>query len=120
MSTQGEAGRIQKRDPVRDYWLECVDIAAEDCGVTLTNEQAECFAGAFESSHDNYGMAFYSPPSSDRIADLQRDFDKRLAYQQGEADKAAAAARRLDEDRVRTIRRQAWKIDDLLEGRNEK
>lgn len=103
----------------RDYWRECVDIAAEDCGLTLTDEQAECLAGAFESSHEHYGQAFYEPPSSDRYADMQRDFDRRLADQQRETDKRLEAARQLDEERVRTIRRQAWKIEDLREGKDE-
>lgn len=103
-------------DGKRDYWAESMAIAAEECGLVLTPEQLEYLAGAAESSHEHYGMAFYSPPASDRIAQLQREFDKRADDLRKQADAEMAIARRLDEDRQRTIRRQAWRIEELLEA----
>jgi len=103
-------------DAKRDYWAESMAIAAEECGLVLTPEQLECLAGAAENSHEHYGQAFYSPPASDRIADIQREHDGRLADQRKEAEKEAERARQLDEDRLRTIRRQNWRIQELLEA----
>lgn len=41
-----------------DYWKECISIAADECGLSLTDEQLECIAGAVEGGYENYGMAF--------------------------------------------------------------
>jgi hypothetical protein len=57
-----------------DYWKETISIAADDCGLVLTDEQLDCLAGAAQSSHENYGMAFYSPPPSDRIAVIEQEW----------------------------------------------
>ena len=70
-----------------EYWKECVAISADECGATLTAEQLHYIADGVAGAHENYGMAFYSPPDSDRLHDiereakakydaLQRDFDK--------------------------------------------
>lgn len=60
-----------------DYWRECVAIAAEECGATLTKEQIDCIAGSVQGGHENYGMAFYQPSSSDfyqpKIDNLERE-----------------------------------------------
>ena len=48
------------------YWQECVEIAAKDCGAKLTKEQIESIAGDVQSAHENYGMAFYSPPAGEQ------------------------------------------------------
>ncbi|MFT3806067.1 hypothetical protein [Arenimonas sp.] len=69
-----------------DYWSECVAIAAEECGATLTAEQIEHIAGSVEGAHENYGMAFYQPPASDRIGDIERDWRKKLDDLQREFD----------------------------------
>jgi hypothetical protein len=69
-----------------DYWKECISIAADECGLTLTNEQLACLAGSVESGHENYGMAFYTPPPSDRINDIEREWKHRLAALQAEFD----------------------------------
>ena len=57
-----------------DYWRECIETAAEECGLLLTREQLECMAADVEGCHENYGMAFYSPPPSDRIAEVEREW----------------------------------------------
>ena len=70
-----------------DYWEECLDSSFEEHGVSATPKQLKAVAEDVQLSHDNYGMAFYSPPAGDRIAviesewkkkydDLQREFDK--------------------------------------------
>ena len=60
-----------------DYWQECLSNAAEECELSITSEQLKCLADAAENGHDNYGMAFYSPPSSDRIHAIERESDQR-------------------------------------------
>lgn len=40
-----------------DYWKECISIAAEECGVYLTEEQLIYIADSVEGGHENYGMA---------------------------------------------------------------
>lgn len=45
-----------------DYWKECISIAADECDLSLTKEQLDYLASSVEGGHDNYGMAFYSPP----------------------------------------------------------
>lgn len=69
-----------------DYWTECISAAAEECGLTLTPEQLECLAGGAEGGHDNYGMAFYSPPWSDRMGDIEREASDKLKRLQAEFD----------------------------------
>lgn len=48
-----------------EYWKECISIAADECDLSLTSEQLEYLADSASGSHENYGMAFYSPPASD-------------------------------------------------------
>ena len=66
----------------RDYWKECLSEAADECGLKLTAEQLDCLAGAAESGHEHYGMAFYSPPASDRVAAVERECREKLKAQQ--------------------------------------
>lgn len=94
----------------RNYWSECIAIAAEECGLTLTPEQLECLAGGAEGGHEHYGMAFYSPPASDRIGDIEREWKKkvadleaRLAKYQDDAETAVKQALRLRRDDHVTI-----------------
>ncbi len=62
-----------------DYWQEYISQAADECGLKLTKEQLECLASSAEAGHEYYGMAFYSPPSSDRIADIERGWKEKVA-----------------------------------------
>lgn len=71
----------------QDYWQECIAIAAEECELKLTEEQLECLASAAESGHDHYGMAFYSPPVSDRINEIEREWKAKLKAKQDEHDR---------------------------------
>ncbi|MGO9474524.1 MAG: hypothetical protein ACLPWS_14175 [Rhodomicrobium sp.] len=47
----------------RDYWLECIKVASDECGAALTEEQTNHIADTVRVSHDNYGMAFHQPES---------------------------------------------------------
>lgn len=68
-----------------EYWEECIAQAADDCGLTLTKEQLQCLAGAAEGCHENYGLAFYSPPPSDRIAVIEKEWKDKLSNAEREA-----------------------------------
>ena len=61
-----------------DYWADCLSEAAEECGAALTQEQLACLAEAAEMGHEHYGMAFYSPPTSERINEIEREWQERL------------------------------------------
>ena len=56
-----------------DYWRECIEIAAEECGAALTKEQIDAIAGSVEGAHENFGMAFHRPesPYIKEVADLR-------------------------------------------------
>lgn len=69
-----------------DYWKECIEIAAEECDLTLTPEQLEGIAGSVSGGHENYGMAFYSPPASDRIAAIEGEWKQKYEALQAEFD----------------------------------
>lgn len=61
-----------------DYWQECISNAAEDAGLSMTADQLKQIAESVEAGHDNYGMAFYSPPSSDRLNDIKREYEDKI------------------------------------------
>ena len=61
-----------------DYWKECVSDAAEECGVALTPDQRDYIAHAVEGAHENYGMAFYTPPAGDRITSIESEWQDKL------------------------------------------
>lgn len=69
-----------------EYWKECVSIAADECGVTLTPEQLSYIASSVESGHEHYGMSFYSPPSSDRYDQIEREWKQKYQALQNELD----------------------------------
>lgn len=69
-----------------DYWKECISIAAEECGLTLTGEQLDALASSAQAGHEHYGMAFYSPPASDRYGDIAREWKAKLDAKQAELD----------------------------------
>jgi hypothetical protein len=69
-----------------DYWKESISNAAENCGVELTDAQLLEMAEAVLVDHENYGMAFYSPPSTDRIAVIESEYRERYKRLQAEFD----------------------------------
>lgn len=95
-----------------DYWKECISIAAEECDLTLTPEQLYCLASSAESGHDHYGMAFYSPPPSDRLSDIEgrwkaklKDLQDEFEKYRGNAETAVKLALRVDRNDQVTIGR---------------
>ena len=60
-----------------DYWEECLANSFEENGIIATQEQLKSITIDIQTNHENYGMAFYSPPSSDRVADIEREWKKR-------------------------------------------
>lgn len=61
-----------------DYWKECILNAAEECDLLMTEDQLNCLAEGVEGGHDNYSQAFYSPPSHERIDNIEREFKEKL------------------------------------------
>ena len=70
----------------RDYWQECMAIAAEECELTLTPDQLDYLASAAESGHKHYGMAFYSPPPGERMSEIEDGWKQKLKTLQAEFD----------------------------------
>lgn len=68
----------------QDYWQECISIAAEECDLKLTHEQLAYLADAVDGDHEHYGLAFYSPPASDRLDDIEREWKAKLKATQDE------------------------------------
>ena len=67
-----------------NYWEECIANAAEEVSLGLTDEQLKYLAESVNVSHENYGMAFYSPPQSDRMSAVEHEYKekyKRLEIQ---------------------------------------
>lgn len=94
-----------------EYWREAVETAADECGAVLTPEQASFIAEAVLSCHENYSMAFYQPPDSDRISVIQRECDVSVKAAQAETELI-----RSDFVRNICIRRKCDPDDVTLEG----
>jgi hypothetical protein len=97
---------------VQEYWIECISNSADECGLTLTPEQLKCLAEGVECGYRQYGLAFYSPPPSDRIHVMERENREKLDQLQKEynrfrvdAETAVKRALRLSRDAVITIER---------------
>ena len=76
----------------RDYWQDCISEAADECDLKLTPEQLSCFAAGVEGGHEHYGMAFYSPPWSDRMSEIECEAARKLKAVQDEFDRYRANA----------------------------
>jgi hypothetical protein len=71
----------------REYWEECIGITADEAGIELTDEQISILAEGVEGGHENYGLAFYSPPSSDRLNAIEREWKAKYEALQAEFDR---------------------------------
>jgi len=94
----------------QDYWDETLANSFESQGAwdlfkQLTEDQRSAIAEDLECAHENYGMAFYSPPSSERYDqindewrrkynDLKKEYDKYI----GNAERAVKQALRQHSD----------------------
>ena len=70
-----------------DYWKECISIAAEDCGLEITADQLQSLAESVEGGHENYGMAFYSPPDRERMDDIEKEWKEKLKAKERELER---------------------------------
>jgi hypothetical protein len=71
----------------KDYWAECILDTAAEIGLDISKEQLDHLAEAIRISHENYGMAFYSPPSSDRLHSIENEWKAKYDRLQAEFDK---------------------------------
>lgn len=66
-------------DPYLNYWDECIRVAFEESNIVATDEQIKEVAGAVQSSHENYSMAFgydnIPSPLEDENSRLKRDLE---------------------------------------------
>lgn len=62
-----------------DYWKDCIAEAAAACDLPLTTGQLECLAEGAKGGHECYGMAFYSPPASERLAVIEDGWKTKYA-----------------------------------------
>ncbi len=69
-----------------DYWKECIAIAAEECDLNMTEDQLICIVDSVSGGHECCGMAFYSPPASERLSDIEDEWKRKLATLQAEFD----------------------------------
>lgn len=76
----------EKPDPHLEMWKEVIANSAEDCGAVLTTEQIGEIAGAAQGHHENYDLCFYSPPASDRLADIEAGWKRKMKELQAEFD----------------------------------
>ena len=70
-----------------DYWKECISIAAEECGLEITDNQLQSLAESVEGGHENYGMAFYSPPNHERLDDIEKEWKAKLKAKDQESER---------------------------------
>jgi hypothetical protein len=82
-----------------EYWQEAVETALDEMGLyslveSMTAEQRAELGKALASSHQNYGMAFYSPPPSDRISAIERDYKARIKELEQDAERYRETAER--------------------------
>ena len=67
-----------------EYWKECLETEAEECGLEMTSEQVDSMAAGVSSWHENYGMSFPQPPASDRISVIEGEWQAKVARLEGE------------------------------------
>ena len=69
-----------------EYWKECISIAADECDLKLTDDQIAALAESVQGGHENYGMAFYTPPASDYYDRIEREWKAKYEALQREFD----------------------------------
>lgn len=88
-----------------DYYAEGLSQSFDEHGVTATREQIQAIAEDLLVCIEHQGMAFYEPPASDRIGDIEREWKAKYAALQkefddyrGNAEKAVKCALRQHDD----------------------
>lgn len=71
-----------------NYWREALESSLDEhCpDVRLTVAQAEAVAKDLENAHQGHSMAFYTPPASDRLSEIEGEYKKKLNALQAEFD----------------------------------
>ena len=73
-------------NPQLAYWEDCITYAADEAGISLTYNEVTQLAEGVMGGHENYGMAFYSPPARDRMETIEREWRQKLKRLQDELD----------------------------------
>lgn len=93
-----------------DYWAEALSCSFDEAGCqeawsALTDAQRKDIAEGIEGAHEHHGMAFYSPPASDRYAEIEREWKakyealkREFEVYQGNAETAVRIALRQHRD----------------------
>lgn len=74
-----------------EYWDEAIGCAFDSEGVfsawgDLPGQTRDRIAGALQTSHEMYGMAHYTPPPSDRINVIEREWEAKIKALQRDFD----------------------------------
>jgi len=69
-----------------DYYVECLADSFAEHGVEATIEQIRAVAADVELGAENIGMAFHSPPASDRYNEIEREWKAKYQALQKEFD----------------------------------
>lgn len=101
-----------------EYGSDCIAQAAENCDLELTREQLECLAEAAENGHEHYSQAFYSPPNSDQITDIERQYRQKLKQQQQEHERSIDTLNENAAWQKRQLQQRIYRLEDLLENSN--
>lgn len=75
-----------RTDPRSEYWRECISQALDECGLSARPDQIDALTDAVAGAHENIGQAFYSPPSSDPLDAMKREWQAKIDRLQGEFD----------------------------------
>lgn len=70
-----------------DYYQECLAEAFDEAGIQATPEQLKLCAEHVEGAADSVGMAFYSPPASDRYNEIEREWKRKYDTLRAEFDR---------------------------------
>lgn len=62
-----------------NFWKDVLSDGACEVALTLTDAQLTKLAEYASGAHENYGMAFYSPPDSDRLNAIEREWKARYS-----------------------------------------
>lgn len=82
-----------------EYWREAAETAFDEMGLyhvieAMTVEQRAGLGKSLATSHEHYGMAVYSLPASDRIADIERCYKAKIAKLETDAERYRRTAER--------------------------
>lgn len=98
-----------------DYWEECISQSADECGLALTKDQLEYLAEGVKGAHENYDMAFYTPPASDRLADIEREYKTKIKNLENDAILYRERVKQRQEEILWDHRREVNELEERIE-----